>query len=241
MKNDSNQLGVQYGKTTIRYLLNHTDRKNLAIHVHPDLNVEVEAPLGSELEEIKDKVLKRAGWILKQQRLFERYSFELPPREYVSGETHRYLGRQYRLKVIVKESGGGTVKMERGRILIHTSDPGNQDKKKILLEDWYRKQAWRVFAERLEKWLPHFERFGKNQPSLMIRKMKSQWGSCTPEGKITLNLKLIQLPKHLIDYLIVHELSHLVELNHSGEFYSLLARVMPDWEERKEKLNRFEF
>lgn len=241
MKNDSHQIGVQYGKTTIRYILKHTDRKNLAIHVHPDLNVEVEAPLGSKSEEIKDKVLKRAGWILKQQRLFERYSFELPPREYVSGETHRYLGRQYRLKVVVKESGGGTVIMERGRILIHTSDPGNQDKKKKLLEDWYRKQAWRVFTERLENWLPHFERFAINQPGLMIRKMKSQWGSCTPEGKITLNLKLIQLPKHLIDYLIVHELSHLVELNHSGEFYSLLSRVMPDWEKRKEKLNRFEF
>ena len=241
MNNDSHQLGIQYGKTTIRYFLKHTDRKTLAIHVHPNLQVEVEAPLGSELEEIKDKLLKRAGWILKQQRIFERYSLELPPREYVSGESHRYLGRQYRLKVIQSDLEGESLRMDRGRLLLYTSDIGNLEKKKELLEYWYRKQARRVFAERLDHLISRFQCYGIQEPDLVIRRMKSQWGSFTPGEKITLNLKLIQVPKYLIDYVIVHELSHQVELNHSGEFYNLLSRVMPDWEKRKEKLNSFEF
>ncbi|MHA1287450.1 MAG: M48 family metallopeptidase [Candidatus Thorarchaeota archaeon] len=172
----------------------------------------------------------------------ERYSIDLPPREYVSGETHRYLGRQYLLKIIqIGEQETEQVRMDRGRLKINVSNPDDMERKKALLEDWYRGHAKRVFSERVDHWLPHFQRYGIESPQLVVRRMKSRWGSCTAEGKITLNLKLIQVPKHLIDYTIVHELSHLVELNHSEDYYQLLRRIMPDWEKRKEQLNRYEF
>lgn len=228
---------LQYGTRSIAYTLTYTDRKTLAIHVHPDTSVTVEAPLGADFVQIEQKMHKRAAWIIKQQRDFERYSFELPPREYVSGESHRYLGRQYRLKILQSATSKEIVKMERGRLLIYTTDPGDLERKKTLLEGWYRRQAQRVFAERLDMWLPRFERYDIERPQIAIRRMKSRWGSCTAAGKITLNLKLIQAPKHCIDYVVVHELCHLVEHSHSPAFYQLLARIMPDWESRREQLN----
>jgi predicted metal-dependent hydrolase len=89
--------------------------------------------------------------------------------------------------------------------------------------------------------MPHFERLGHSLPKVVVRQMRSRWGSCTARGKITLNLKLVMVPRQLIDYVIVHELCHLAEHNHSKGFYTLLSRVMPDWEERREKLERFDF
>ena len=233
---------VQYGNTSITFTLIFKERKKLAIHVPPDQSVIVEAPLDADLERIKAEVHKKGGWILKQKRGFINFSYELPPREYVSGETHRYLGRQYRLKVIrVKAAEPEKVKMDRGIIKIHVHDPGELSRKKKILEAWYRIRAKKIFKERLEIWLPHFSRYGITAPELRIRKMKSQWGSCTPEGRITLNLKLIRAPQHLIDYVIVHELCHLVELNHGEGFYKLLSRVMPEWERYRERLNQVEF
>ena len=232
---------LEYGTTTIAYTLTYTDRETLAIHVHPNTQVTVEAPMDSEFDQIEEKVRKRAAWILKQQRNFQRYSVEFPPRQYVSGETHRYLGRQYQLKVIESDNGEENVKMDRGRIRVYTRDKGDRRRTKKLLDDWYRSHARRVFGERVEEWHPRFERFGIEHPQVVLRQMKSRWGSCTEAGKITLNLKLIQVPKQYIDYVIVHELCHLVEHNHSTEFYALMSRIMPDWEERREKLNTFEF
>lgn len=232
---------LNYGTTTIEFTLVYMDCKSLAIHVHPDTRVMVEAPIGSEFGEIEQRVQKRAAWILKQQRNFKRYSIELLPRQYVSGETHRYLGRQYQLKIVPSPTQPENVKMDRGRIIIHVQDTKSKAPKQKLLEDWYRGHAQRVFTERVDIWWPRFERYGIVLPQVVVRRMKSRWGSCTPEGKITLNLKLIQVPKTLIDYVIVHELSHLVEHNHGADFYTLKKRIMPDWEERKERLNTFEF
>jgi predicted metal-dependent hydrolase len=231
---------LQYGTTAIHYELTYVERTTLAIHVHPDGRVRVEAPLGTEFALVEEKVRKRAAWIVRQLRNIERFSVDQPPREYVSGETHHYLGRQYRLKVLQSATRKEIVKMERGRILVYARDP--QDRKHVgeLLDGWYRKQAQRVFAERLDEWLPRFERYGIQRPEVVIRQMKSRWGSCTPAGKIMLNLRLIQQPKQSIDYVIVHELCHQVEHNHSPAFYALLRRVMPDWERRKERIGLYE-
>jgi predicted metal-dependent hydrolase len=227
---------LDYGTTVIEYTLTYTDRKTLAIHVHPDGTVTVEAPQGSPVEQIEEKVRKRAKWIVKQQRSFQQV-VTAPPRAYVSGETHRYLGRQYRLKVIQSATRKEIVKLLRGRLQVYTVAPQDSVRVKGLLEDWYRRQARRVYAERMQEWLPRFERYDIDTPEIAIRRMKSRWGSCTATGKITLNLKLIQLPKYLIDYVIVHELCHLVEHHHGPAFYRLLSRIMPDWEYRRDKLN----
>jgi predicted metal-dependent hydrolase len=236
---------LQYGNTTIEYTLIYTDRETLAIHVHPDTRVAVEAPLESKFPEIEKRVRKRAAWIVKQQRQFRRFSVEFPPRKYVSGETHRYLGRQYRLRVIEDDVGMNdapleVVRMDRGIITIFVSSKSPEHVQKVL-EDNFRRRAHTIFTEQVKKWIPRFERFNVKKPTVVVRNMKSRWGSCTTKGKITLNFKLIQVPKRLIDYVIVHELCHTVVHAHNAEFYALLSRIMPDWEERREKLNSFEF
>ena len=229
---------IQYGETTIEYHLSFATRKTLAIEVHPDLRVTVRAPEGSELETIQQKVKKRVPWILRQQRQFESYLPKLPPRQYVSGETHRYLGRQYRLKVSGSETEG--VKLSRGYFFITLRDKSDTERVKSLLLDWYRRQAERIFGERLEACLTKLRFLQLDEPELEIRQMNTRWGSCTPEGKILLNLRLIQVPKETIDYVVVHELCHLKEHNHSQRFYELLNRVMPDWQKKRQKLNELE-
>jgi len=232
---------LQYGQSSIPYRLSYSDRKTLAIHVHPDLNVTVEAPLDSEFPEIEKRVHKKAAWILRQQRNFRRYSFEIPPRQYVSGETYRYLGQQYRLKVLESRDNKGAVRMARKQITIFTKDRGDRKKVKKLLTEWYRQRAYETFRERMEAWAPRFERYGIQHPEVFVRQMRSQWGSCSAKGKMTLNLKLVMMPRQFIDYVIVHELCHLIEHNHSTTFYKLMSKIMPDWEEKRDALNRFEF
>ncbi len=229
---------IRYGTTVIEFSLIYCDRKTLAVHVHPDRSVTVEAPLDSDFERVESKVRKRARWILKQQQAFETYQSPQLIRQYVSGETYRYLGRQYRLKV--RQSDIERVQFSRGIISLQVKDTGDYHRKKQLLEAWYRARAKFIFRERLDVCYPKLECFGIPYPTLSIRRMKSQWGSCSPSGKLTLNLKLIQAPKKLIDYAVLHELCHLKALNHSDEFYALLGRVLPNWHELRDELNRLE-
>ena len=229
---------IQYGSTIITYELTYSRRKTLAIDVHPDLHVTVQAPEGATLVDIEAKVRQRAPWILRQQRKYETYLPHLPPRQYVSGETHRYLGRQYRLKVQLGQMEG--VKLSRGYFYITVADKDDTERVQTLLTEWYRRQARRVFKERLVICFERTRFLNLDDPPLEIRRMDTRWGSCTPEGKILLNLTLIQVPKPYIDYVIVHELCHLKEHHHGPDFYRLLSRLMPDWESRREELNRFE-
>jgi predicted metal-dependent hydrolase len=229
---------VQYGETTIEFLLSYAPRQTLNISVHPDLKVTVTAPENAPFEAIEAKVLQRARWILRQQRELELYLPHIPPRQYVSGETHRYLGRQYRLKVV--EDSHEDVKLARGYLYVFTPDKANTERVRAQVENWYRRQATRVFQERLEALLPRFERLGISMPKWTIKNLKTRWGSCTEAGTITLNLRLIQVPKRAMDYVLVHELCHLVEHSHSQRFYLLLDRMMPDWRVRRQHLNQYD-
>lgn len=229
---------VQYGTTKIEYQLIYMPRKTLAIDVNPDLSVVVKAPEGSQPDDVAKLVLKRGKWIMRQMREFETYLPHLPPRVYESGETHRYLGKQYRLKVV--ESEEEFVKLTRGRLFVYVQDVQSKSRIKKLLDAWYRRNGRRVFIERLEACYPRFIKYDLPFPDIEIRLMKTRWGSCTVDGKILLNLRLMQVPKHLIDYVIVHELCHLKEHNHGPEFYALLTRIMPDWNGRRQQLNEMD-
>lgn len=229
---------IQYGDTTIQYTLSYAARKTLAISVSPDLSVSVSAPNDTTLEAIEARVRKRAPWILRQQRELERYLPKQPPRKYVSGETHRYLGRQYRLKTI--EHDLDAVKLARGYLYVYSTKPHDQAHIQRLVERWYEAQAKRVLPERVQAMLPRFAHLGVAEPSIVVKQLRARWGSCTGSGTITLNVRLVQVPKQYIDYVIVHELAHLVEHNHSKRFYVLLDKMMPDWRERRQDLNRLE-
>lgn len=231
---------VQYGETIIEYQLTYAARKTLAINVHPDLQVTVIAPHDTALDAIQAKVHQRANWIVRQQREFELYLPHIPPRQYISGETHRYLGKQYRLKVI-QAADAEWVKLERGYLHVRTLDKADKDRIRELVEGWYRRQARRVFRERVDDLLPRFSQVTLPEFDLKIRYLEARWGSCTEAGTITLNVKLMQVPKKYIDYVIVHELCHLIEHNHSKRFYTLLDQTMPDWRDRRQQLNMVDF
>lgn len=233
---DLRKQSVLFGQTEITYTVNSSDRKTLAIHVYPDGEVIVDAPLAASQVAIAQKVKKRASWIFKQQMQFAAYPPVMPERRYVSGESYRYLGRQYRL--LVKEGIGEHVKLINGRIVVETADPENANKVKVLLLYWSRSRAQIIFSERYTFCVQLVAKLGiEHYQGFQLRAMPKRWGSCTSHGNIILNPELIAAPKECIDYVITHELCHLKIRNHSQAFYKLLTKVMADWEVRRKRLN----
>ena len=187
---------VLFGEIEIRFSLNYADRKTLAIHVYPDGHVSVDAPLSADIEKVYGKVKKRASWILKQQRQFESYPAPLPERRYVSGESHRYLGRQYRLKIIAGDRE--TVKLTRGNLQIETRDSQDGLRVQRLLQVWYRSKALIVFAERYAQCVQCVEQLGiYHDKGFQFRFMSKRWGSCTGKGMIILNPEINCRPQRL--------------------------------------------
>jgi predicted metal-dependent hydrolase len=227
---------VQYGVETIHFGLTHTGRKSLAISVLPDLSVAVTAPHGSPLELIRKKVRKRAPWILKQQDYFKAYLPKQPPRRYVSGETHLYLGRQYRLKVF--ESDTESVRLRGGYIHIGIKNRSDTSRAKALLDGWLLLHARDQFERRLVACWERLRKQGIPFPRLCLRRMQKRWGTCTRDGVIYLTPSLVKAPGSCIDYVIIHELCHLKHAHHGKAFYDMLRRAMPDWGQRKMRLEK---
>lgn len=227
---------LDYGTQTIEYELAFSQRKTLGVTVNPDTSVQVTAPEGSDLATIEAQLKTRRGWIVKQQQELAEFLPITPPRKYVSGETHLYLGRQYRLKVI--QNAKPSVKLMRGRFMVQTPDKTDTEYIKRQLNAWYREKAHRIFDELLTRCMKRVKVIGiTERPPLKIRIMEKRWGSCTASGTVQLNLKLMQVAKPLIEYVIMHELCHLVEHNHGRAYYDLLAKVIPDWHHKKKRLN----
>jgi len=224
---------ILYGATVIKYDIEFVQRKTLSICVNPDGSVFLKAPVAATLETIRKKVHKRANWILRQKRFFESFSTPTVKRQYISGESHLYLGRQYMLRV--KEGNANAVHYQNNIIEIecrHKKDAG------VLLQTWYRQRANIKFQEYAKPIIEQFSVYGVKPHSLSIKKMDKRWGYCTTEGHIFLNPRLICAPRCCIEYVITHELCHLIQRNHSKEFYALLTKEMPHWEKWKCKLER---
>lgn len=228
---------VQIGQDIIAFHLRWTDRRRtLGIEVHPGGRVEVIAPEHTPWELIEARVRLRARWIWKQQAYFRLHAPVTPPRQFLGGETHVYLGRQYRLRLT--KATQSKVTMTRGWIEVATPQSSDRNKIKALLDQWYRRQARAHFLEIIDRLQPAFLRKGYPKPRLIVRVMASRWGSLSPKGTLTLNLRLIQAPKVCIEYVVLHELCHLVHKTHSPQFFSLMRRHMPDWQSRKRKLEK---
>lgn len=224
---------IQFGSKEIVFDLEYQERKSLGITVHPDRNVTVKAPMDSAIEKVIEKVRKRAPWILKQQSYFLSFEPLTPPRKYISGESHLYLGRQYRLKIY--DAPEDEVKMKRGFLEVYTKD---KSKAKKLVQDWYKNRAEMKFPEIAEKWIVRFKKYNVEPSSFVIKWMDKRWGSCTPKGKIILNVELMKAPKGCIEYVVVHELCHLIHHDHSAAFLELQTKEMRDWGKWKERLER---
>lgn len=222
-----------FGTFGFNYILYFEDRKSLRIKVYPDASIEVLAPVHTQESEIYKKIRSKAPWVLKQLSAIKTFLPRTPAREFINGETHLYLGRQYRLKI--EQSNVKSVKVHRGRLFIYSPDV---NKKALirLMDNWYKERANMVFSEILDAVLPKFKKYSINDVSLTIRRMNKRWGSCTPSGRITLNTELIRAHKGCIEYVIIHELCHLVYCRHDKSFYDLLSRMCPSWTKWKDRL-----
>lgn len=232
------QLAAIYGDQRFEYSVvrkaDKPKKRKLDIHVYPNGLIQVDAPENASVEEIKTGVQKRARWIVAQINDITARKAEVLPREYTSGETIFYLGRRYQLK-IDKRMKGDVIKLYRGKLIIPGKDKTTEDIK-ANLDAWYREKAKQIFEKRLvnvSKQLP----WVKDIPKWKLINMKCQWGSCSPKGVLSINPSLVKAPTICIDYVLLHELCHLKEHNHSKKFYALLDKYMLNWRDNKNKLD----
>lgn len=228
---------LTYGGEHIRVSLLTRSRPGttLRIKVHPDLTVQAVVPDGTSDADLDRALQQKTRWIWQKLRDFRLIQEHATPREYVSGESHFYLGRRHLLKVHHQPDTPETVRMLRGRLEVAIQERHALRIQK-LLELWYFARAQNVFQARLAALLPS-ALWVTTSPTLKLQVMRTQWGNCSPGGTITLNPHLVKAPRDCIDYVILHELCHLKEHNHGPEFWSLLERVMPDWVRHKTKLD----
>ena len=231
---------IQFGSRTIDFRLEYSDRKSLGITVTPEMEVLVKAPADTSMEKVKEKIRKKAPWIIKQQSFFLSFQPKTPQRKYISGETHLYLGRQYRL--IIKNEEWRTenerVKLKSGFIEVYAKEKSEVE---TLVRGWYRRKAEEKLKEIAFPLMESFSirhKFPILHSQFSIREMTTRWGSCTPKGKIILNPELIKAPKACIEYVIIHELCHLIHLDHTQKFIDLQTKEMKDWEKWKMKLEK---
>lgn len=226
---------IIYGERKIPYVIEFCNRKTLEISVLPDSAVQVRAPQGTSLDLIADRIKKKAAWIVEKQDWFAKFPKASPPRQYLGGETHLYLGRRYRLKI--EKGSSREVKIDGGYIRILTTDLRPAFIKK-LLDEWFRDKAKTQFKKIFDECVKKYAK--SNVPRLQIRNMKTRWGSLSKGGILTLNIKLISSAKDCIEYVVMHELCHLKYANHDNAFYRLLETRMPDWQRRKQKLENMQ-
>ncbi|HUF39543.1 MAG TPA: SprT family zinc-dependent metalloprotease [Anaerolineales bacterium] len=226
-----------FGESMIDYRLILTERQTLAISVTPDKEVIVRAPAGSRIEQIEAKLLGRGNWILKQINYFDRFHPIQPERQYVSGETHYYLGRQYRLRI--RKASPESVRLVGKFFIVHVFEPEDRDQVAQLMKNWYADHAPVLIERRAREYTAAILGAGHRNIVITYQYLDKQWGIRSADGSLTFNIELVKTPIDCIDYVIVHELCHLVLANHDKAFYRLLRKTIPDWEARKDKLERF--
>lgn len=230
-------LRLMYGDEVIycKRRIRTSQSSRVLIKVHPDCRVDVLAPAQASDAEVLAALNKRSRWIYQQLKTFRAQLEYIRPRQYLSGESHYYLGRQYQLKLIEDHASPQGVKLLRGRLNVHVRQK-ETEKVQQLLADWYKMRAKEVFNRRLDALLEH-ALWVNERPPIQVLSMQTQWGNCSPQGRISLNTHLVKAPTRCIDYVILHELCHLAEHNHSERFYQLMGQVMPHWEETKAQLD----
>ena len=224
---------IEFGSETIQFKLEYSQRKTLGITVTPGMEVIVKSPVDATEEKIKEKLRLRAPWILKQQSYFLAFHPKAIEKKYLAGETHYYLGRQYRLQIIAGSSD--SVKLKGKFLEVTTSDKTTIEN---VVKTWYLQHAKLKFNQIAKPLIQQFKKYNVEPSTIMLRHMPSRWGSCTPNGKIILNPELIKAPKRCIEYVIIHELCHLIHHDHTRKFLDLQSKEMPDWAKWKNKLEK---
>ena len=211
------------------------DIKNLHLSVYPPAgSVRISAPLRMNLDTIRVFAISKLGWIRQQQKKLREQERETP-REYLDRESHYVWGKRYLLKVVERDVAP-TVELKHNKMHLHVRPGASNEKKQAILEEWYREQLKQVVPSLIAKWEPHI---GVKAERFFTQRMKTKWGSCRPEfRRIRLNTDLAKKPPQCLEYIVVHEMVHLVESTHNNRFITLMDQFLPHWRFCRAELNR---
>ena len=228
---------IKYGTKEIEFSIEFKNRKTMSISVEPPNNIIVVAPVGTNEEEIKEVVKSKGAWIV--QKLFEFRNIESKRvnREFVNGESFMYLGRNYSLQIHVDETlqNNSSVKLFRGKFHVYVKEK-DDELIKDTMEAWYREKT----EEQVKKRIKYYQKYFNKQPTaIKIKEQKKRWASCTFNNELLFNWRCVMAKSTALDYIVVHEMCHMYYMNHSQEFWSLVASVMADYEVRKEWLRDY--
>ena len=220
---------------SINYSLIKSSRKSIGIIVNSDGSVVVRAPQRATKKEIDEVINKRFDWILKHKKKFEEQGPAYSKREFVDGEKHLLLGNEYVLRV--NTGAFNTVRLN-GKFIDVVCN--NESMVKPLMVKWYTLKANEMMPDIIMPVVNQFKsKYHRSPAKISLKNMKSRWGSCSSKANISMNIKLIKSTESCIEYVMAHELCHLLQMNHSKNYYSLLTEFMPDWRERKKELDHF--
>ncbi len=214
-------------------IIKRPQRKTATICVKPDCSVRILVPVALPEEKIVELVEKKSKWVNKKIEHFQELQRNHKVKRYVSGETFSYLGRKYRLKVVA-DHFSHDVKLKNGRFIVHVLPESSGEVRAHIVREqlikWYWEHAAIQFKNKTRQYANQMNLF---PISVGVKGYKSRWGSCHSDGRIYYNWRLIMAPHRVVDYVVVHELSHLVHGNHSKKFWKLVGTVIPDFHEQK--------
>lgn len=225
---------LQHRGNIVPYTVKRTRRKTLGVYIYPDHRVQFRVPMRARRSDIAQYIEQCSAWVFEQLERMPKAE-PVPALTYQAGELHAYLGQSYALSI--EQGKPQQIRLENQLIRIRSINADKPEQTEKLLKQWYRQQAEQIFTKRLEACWPLMARWNLREPSLRLRWMKSRWGSCSRSGEITLNVELVKYGEQLIDYVLLHELCHLREFNHSARFYAMMDEVLPDWKVRKQALD----
>jgi len=221
----------------IKYNVVYSRRRSISIIVSPGKNVTVRVPMRASLKTIEKFVQDKASWIRKHLNSKPGIRLADTEKKYTDGETHLFMGKEYLLRKTV--SATPYIRLCNNEIVAGQSNIDNSQKTRALLARWYIQKAREIFDVMLEETLRRYADYGFSPSRLVVRSLKSRWGSCTSKGMITLNSELIKLDRVFIEYVIIHELCHLKYHNHGKDYYRLLGELVPDYKSIRKELKKY--
>lgn len=241
------QLEFQYGEESFPISVVKSKRKSLAISVGNDGTVKVKAPLGFSDEELLKWIKTKTAWIVRKRNEMLASATYQGTKKYVSGEKFLFLGEEYILEVRISDNRAGTVGIADNKLVVFVKEAeavlATNDEKDVdgyqeivvhYLTSWYEKQAHIQIPKRVR----HYANIvGEPYSRIFIKNQKSRWGSCSSAKNLNFNWRLMMAPLPVLDYVVVHELCHLKQMNHSKDFWAEVEKVLPDYKERKKWLD----
>ena len=230
---------IKLGNKIINYQIIRSNRKTMGIIIEPEKNIIVRSPKKTSDEKIREVLKKKTSWILDKLKEMEKIKPAPKKKEFMTGEKLPYLGRRYRLEVSPAEITKTEVKLYQGKFIINYPKKLDEDEKKRIEEiraaliEWYREHAKEKINERVEKYK---DKLDVEPNNIVVKKQKKRWGSCSSKGNLNFNWKIVMAPMSIVDYLVVHELTHLVHDNHSREFWATVGSIIPDVKDKREWL-----